>query len=39
VRVLHAILEPDDAMVQSCGERRGVHNQFGWGLVLDGDVR
>jgi hypothetical protein len=38
MHVLRTILDPDDAMGQSCGKRRGVHNQFGWGLVLDGDV-
>jgi hypothetical protein len=39
MHVLHTMLDPDDAMGQSCGKRRGVHNQFGWGLVFDGDVR
>ena len=37
--VLRMILDPDDVVGQSRGKRRGVHNQFGWGLVLDGDVR
>jgi hypothetical protein len=37
--VLRMILDPDDVVGQSCGKRHGVHNQFGWGLVLDGDVR
>ena len=39
MHVLHTILDPDDVVGQSCGKRRGVHNQFGWGLVLDGDLR
>jgi hypothetical protein len=38
VYVLRTILDPDDAMGQSCGKRRGIHNQFGWGLILDGDI-
>jgi hypothetical protein len=39
VHVLRTILYPDDAQLgQSCGKRRR-YNQFGWGLVLDGDVR
>jgi hypothetical protein len=33
------ILDPDDVVGQSCGKRSGVHNQFGWRLVLGGDVR
>jgi hypothetical protein len=37
MHVLHTILDPDDAMRPSCGKRRGVHYQFGWGLALDGN--
>ena len=37
--VLRMILDSDDAVGQSCRKRRWVHNQFGWGLVLDGRVR
>jgi hypothetical protein len=39
MHVLHPVLDPDDAVSQSWGKRRGIHNQFGWGLVIDGDVR
>ena len=37
--ILRMILDLDDVVGQSCGKRRGVHNQFGRGLVLDGGVR
>jgi hypothetical protein len=35
MHVLRTILDPDDAMGQSCGKRRGVDTQLGWGLVLE----
>jgi hypothetical protein len=38
VHVLHPVLDLDDAMSQLIG-KRGVHDQLGCGLVLDGDVR
>ena len=39
MHVLRTILDPDDSPSQSCGKRRGEHNEFGWGLVLDDDIR
>jgi len=36
--VFRMILDPDDVVSQSYGKGCGVHNQFGWGLVLDGGV-
>ena len=38
MHVLHPVLYLDDAMGQPIG-KRGVHDQLGCGLVLDGDVR
>jgi len=31
MHILHTIQDPDDAVGQSCGKRRGVNNQFRWG--------
>ena len=36
--VLRPVLDPDDALGQPVGERL-IHDQFGWRLVLDSDVR
>src|SRR5437867_10713894 len=36
--VLRPVLDPDDALVQQVG-KRGVHDQFGCGLVLDCGIR
>ena len=36
--VLHPVLGPEDALGQPFGKRR-VHDQLGWGLLFDGDVR
>ena len=37
-QVLHPVLGPEDALGQAFG-KRGIHDQLGRGLVLDGDVR
>jgi len=36
--ILHAVLDPDDALVQQVGEW-GIYDQFRWGFVFNGNVR